>query len=371
MMNLTTRSDAIGDHPLVRWPSAAPILVLVVLSPVLAELLMGATRLTNLWLLVPEMGVYGVGALIIREVVRRRRRGWGMILLLGIAFAVAEECVILQTSFTPQFFPPAFSANFGWAFGVQWIYLLAMLWYESVYAIVLPLYLTELLFPARRDELWLDRRGLVGAAIVFVLSSIGVWWLWRHVGLQRYGESTYRIPLVNVGTALVVIAVLVSSVLLFRPHQWPVHRHTRRAWPPSLVGLMAFGHGLLWFVLIALAFLPATLFPGVSPLLPIAIGLIWVGLALLSVRYLSATRGWEDRHRLALIFGATLASMLGGVLTILAASPTDQIGKLVFDLIAVVAFLYLTRQVRRGRSLSDRVLLVQSIRHTTGNRLVD
>ena len=98
------------------------------------------------------MGVYGVAALIIREVTRRRQRGWGTILLLGMAYALAEECVILQTSLTPQFFPPAFSANFGWAFGVQWIYLTAMLWYQSVYAIVLPIYLTEILFPAQRTK---------------------------------------------------------------------------------------------------------------------------------------------------------------------------------------------------------------------------
>lgn len=346
-MNLTTRPDAIGQSTLIRWRVAAPIIALVVLSPVLAELLMGTTRLTNLWLLVPEMGVYGVAALMIREAARRQRRGWGMILLLGVAFAVAEECVILQTSFTPQFFPPAFSANFGWAFGVQWIYLVAMVWYESVYAIVLPIYLIELLFPARRDELWLDRRGLVGAAIIFVVSSIGVWWLWSHVGLQRYGESTYQIPLINVGTALAVIALLVSSALLIHPHERPVQRPVRRAWPPWLVGPMAFGHGLVWFMLIALAFFPATMLPGVSPLLPIGIALIWVGLALVIVRFLSAARGWQDRHRLALIFGASLASMVGGVLTILAASPIDQIGKLVIDLIAITAFIYLTRRVRR------------------------
>ena len=93
--------------------TAFPITVLIFLSPVLTELLMGVVHITNLWLLVPEMGVYGIAALIIREVARRWQRGWGTILALGIAFAVAEECVILQTSLTPQFFPPAFTDNFG------------------------------------------------------------------------------------------------------------------------------------------------------------------------------------------------------------------------------------------------------------------
>src|SRR6266567_8739541 len=160
-------------HPLTgRWQVVLPVATLIFLSPVLTELLMGVVHLTNIWLLVPEMGVYGTAALIIRDVVRRQHRGWGTILLLGIAYALAEECVILQTSLTPQFFPPAGTTSFGWAFGVQWFYLLAMLGYESVYAIVLPISLTEMLFPERRDVPWLSQRGLVIACVVFFLASI-------------------------------------------------------------------------------------------------------------------------------------------------------------------------------------------------------
>jgi len=351
-MNLITQPEAIGHSALIRWRAAAPIAVLVFLSPVLAELLLGVVRISNVWLLIPEMGVYGFAALIIREVARRRQRGWGTILLLGIAYALAEECVILQTSFTPQFFPPAFSANFGWAFGVQWIYLVAMLWYESVYAIVLPISLTELLFPAQRDELWLNRRGLAVAAVIFVLSSIGVWWLWSHVGLQKYGTSSYQIPPANIGIALVAIVALLISTLLLPSHARARRTATRRTWPPWLVGLMAFAHGLVWFVLIALAYLPATLLPGVSPLLPIGIAVVWVALALLVVRYLSAAQGWQDRRRLALIFGASLASMLGGVLTILAADPIDQIGKFVFDVIAIILFAYLAWRLRQPKPVT-------------------
>ncbi|HET6569249.1 MAG TPA: hypothetical protein VFG50_14875 [Rhodothermales bacterium] len=349
MESLTTQPVASVPVSGSSWRSVAPIAALIFLSPVLAELLMGIVRISNLWLLIPEMGVYGVGALLIRETVRRRRRGWGTILLLGIAYAIAEECVILQTSLTPQFFPPAHAGNFGWAFGVQWIFLVAMLWYESVYAVVLPIYLTEILFPSRRDEPWLERRGFRAASVVFVLASIGVYFLWHYVGLQKFGPSTYRVPLAYVGVALVVIVGIVGGTLAFRPAQ-PHRRAERRAWPPWLVGVLAFIHGLVWFVMIALAFLPATALPGASPPLPIAIGLAWVGLGLLGVRYLSRARGWNDRHRLALIFGATLAAMLGGVLIILNAPPVDQIGKLCFDLIAIILFARLAWHVRRRAS---------------------
>lgn len=69
--------------------------------------------------------------------------------------------------------------------------------------------------------------------------------------------------------------------------------------------------------------------------------------ALLVVRRLTTAEGWNDRHRLALIVGASLASMLGGVMAVVAAPPADRIGKLVFDVVAIVAFGYLARRVRQ------------------------
>ncbi len=50
-------------HPLTgRWQVVLPVATLIFLSPVLTELLMGVVHLTNIWLLVPEMGVYGTAA---------------------------------------------------------------------------------------------------------------------------------------------------------------------------------------------------------------------------------------------------------------------------------------------------------------------
>jgi hypothetical protein len=323
----------------IRWQSVGPVAVLIFLSPVLTELLMGVVHLSNLWLLVPEMSVYGTAALLIREVAHRRGRGWGTLLLLGIAFAIAEECVILQTSLTPQAFPPAFDANFGWAQGVQWIYLTAMLWYESVYAIVLPIYLTEMLFPTQRDELWLSENGLSVTAIIFVLASIGVWQLWSRHGLPRFGSSAYQVPPLYVAAALILIAILVAGTLLIKPNARIARKADRRAPRPWLVWLLSFGFSLVWFFRIILAYLPAASLNGLSPLIPIGVGLAWIGIGLLVVRRISSAADWGDRQRLALIFGASVANMLGGTLVVLADAPIDILSKFVFDLIALVLFV--------------------------------
>src|SRR5204863_7232571 len=64
-------------HPrLSRWQRQGPILTLVVLSPMIGEVLFGATRLSFIFVLVPEIMVWGCGTLIIRDLVRRWRAGW-------------------------------------------------------------------------------------------------------------------------------------------------------------------------------------------------------------------------------------------------------------------------------------------------------
>jgi hypothetical protein len=53
-----------------------PALALVFLAPFIAEVLSGATKVSVLFALVPEMMVWGCGALLIRELVRRWGGGW-------------------------------------------------------------------------------------------------------------------------------------------------------------------------------------------------------------------------------------------------------------------------------------------------------
>ncbi|HLV99168.1 MAG TPA: hypothetical protein VKT82_10895 [Ktedonobacterales bacterium] len=64
-----------------------PVITLIVLAPLVAEVLPGSTRITMPALVLFDVLIYGPGALLIREVVRRRGRGWASILLLGAAYA--------------------------------------------------------------------------------------------------------------------------------------------------------------------------------------------------------------------------------------------------------------------------------------------
>ena len=83
------------------WPRSGPTVVLLLLSPVIAELLYGSVRVSKIWVLLPQIMTWGCAALLIRECVRRLGKGWPSMLLLGLALAIAVEWVILQTSIAP------------------------------------------------------------------------------------------------------------------------------------------------------------------------------------------------------------------------------------------------------------------------------
>ena len=173
---------------------AAPVVALLLLSPVIGEVLFGATRISTLFVLIPQIGTWGCASLLIRDLVRRRHGGWLAILLLGIALAVAEECVIQQTSLAPLVGADPHHL-YGRALGVNWVYFLWALGYESVWIVVLPVQFTELIFPARRDEPWLGTRGLVISALAFALASFVAWYSWTQVFLPKFfPELVYDVP---------------------------------------------------------------------------------------------------------------------------------------------------------------------------------
>src|SRR5688572_28782936 len=75
-----------GDRPGPKRRLWAPIRSLLLLSPFVAELLLGDVALTSLGVVVALVPLYGCAALIIRELARRTGRGWPAIALLAGAY---------------------------------------------------------------------------------------------------------------------------------------------------------------------------------------------------------------------------------------------------------------------------------------------
>ncbi len=330
------------------WKRLGPVIALIVLSPVIAELLFGAIRISTLFALIPATGAWGCGALLIREFVRRRKQGWVSIALLAGGLAIAEECIIQQTSFAPLVGVDP-SHVYGRAFGVNWVYFLWALGYESVWAVVIPILLTELLFPNRRSEPWLRRRGLTITAIAFLCASLLAWYFWTQIFVpQFFPESAYAVPPAHATAAFVVIALLVAAAFCVRPKLRSGNEFPQSVQRPWMLAVAGFTIGILWFSLVFLAYGIA---PAMPPAVPLASGLVIGGASIFVVKRWNDRFGWGEVNSVAIILGALTASMLAGfpVLYGSGAPLIDYVGKAVLNVLATSAIFLLL--VKSSKSL--------------------
>ena len=325
----------------------APALTLMVLAPVIAEVLSGATKLSYIFALVPEILVWGGGALLIRELVRRWGGGWTSVLLLGIGLAIAEEFVIQQTSIAPLPWlgnRPAY----GRVWGVNWVYFLYMLGYESVWVVLVPVQLTDLIFPKRRDEPWLRSWQLVIVSFLFVVGSLVAWFSWT----QRARPMVFHVPKYAPPLLTVILAALAISLLFVM--SYAVRKTaalgasaSRKAPSLWLVGLGTLGLGFAWYGLIVLVFAPQ---PSLPLWIPMAGGIAWSGLAFFVVKRWVESAGWGDMHRWSLVSSAIVVCMVAGFLGSSTWSRMDVIGKVTFNVIAVALLLLLGKNILSRRA---------------------
>ena len=325
------------------------IWTLLVLAPVISEVLSGSTRLSILFVLIPEVMVWGGGALLCRELVRRWRASATSLLLLGLALSVAEEFIIQQTSIAPLPFPGA-NPNFGRYAGVNWIYFLFMLGFESVWVVLIPVQVTELIFPDRRGQPWLRKRGLIATCVAFLIGSRIAWYGWTQQARPRLRAAPYHPPPALILLGLAAIAALIGTAWLMRDYGHSGQIDSRQPVNPWIVGIKAFVFAAAWFELIGLVFVPH---PGLAAWIPLTASSIWALLAFAIVRYWSAAKGWRDIHLFALSFGAVLGCMLMCDISAAGWTRVDLIGKLVFQSLGVAGFLLLWRKVWQ-REAADR-----------------
>ena len=85
------------------WRRLPAVLSLFILSPLIAEYLLGSMPMSMIAILPVMAAMYGSGAVLIREVVRRTGRGWPSMILLAIAYGLIEEGFVTQSLFNPNY----------------------------------------------------------------------------------------------------------------------------------------------------------------------------------------------------------------------------------------------------------------------------
>lgn len=324
------------------WQRMGPIMTLVFLSPVIGEVMSGATRLSYIFVLLPEMMVWGCGALLIRELRLRWQAGWPSTLLLGFGLAIAEEFIIQQTSLAPLPWLGG-APGHGRVWGVNWPWLVFMLGYEAVWIVLVPIQVTELLFPQRRAERWLRLPGIVLAGVFFALGSFLAWLLWT----QLARPNAFHVPIYHPPPAALVAGL--AAILMLVTAAYFARRAGRTVCPgpvprPELVLLAAVGLGLPWYGLMVLIFSPVASPPLLLPLLG---AVIWAAGMFLIVRHWALKSAWQDRHRCALCFGALLVCITGGFLGASTYSRFDLIGKIVLNVLGVAGMTVLAARIAK------------------------
>ncbi|MFG1925072.1 hypothetical protein [Cryptosporangium sp. NPDC048952] len=192
--------EAFPRVPDTRPRNRRAALLLVVLVPLVAELSMGNIPLSMLWVLPIFAPIYSGGALLIREVVRRTGGGLANMLILGVAYGLVEEGLVLQGLTSHHLYGAA-----EWApriLGVNSAYTVLNLVYHPVFSIVVPIVLVEHFFGR---GLYLRRGGVIASGVVAVLGALVL-----RVAVPPTEDPGYTVPMV----AAVVIAVLAVVVIV-------------------------------------------------------------------------------------------------------------------------------------------------------------
>jgi hypothetical protein len=250
-----------------------PIVLFLAFTPGIPEYLSGSTRTAGLFLAPPvfliflglNLGLYGPGALLVREALVRWRKGWGWatLLVLGAAYALLEEGTALSTLFNPTDGVVGSYGTYGHAYGVNWIWTLGILEVHVLFSISLPILLLGLALPETRGRSLLGPRGIataLGLYAVDIALLILVANYWRV-------DAPYLVAAAAIAGLLWLVASRLPRGVLDPSAERP--RHGPRV--AFLLGLAAFPMFLVVPALLAAARAPAL----VTGLVVLALGVAW------------------------------------------------------------------------------------------------
>ena len=177
-------------------------LVLLFLSPLIAEVLSGSTTPTefiNPIALVLLLGLYGTSALLIRELKVRQGLSYASVLVLGFAYGVLEEGLATKSFFDPYWPDCAdFLCQFGRVLGVNWVWSAGLTVYHGFWSILVPIITVEIFFPDIAEESWLSNK-----SIAVLLTALAI-----DVVVINAVISRYKIGISEVAGSLLAIVFL-------------------------------------------------------------------------------------------------------------------------------------------------------------------
>lgn len=280
-----------------------PAVALWLIAPVFGELFSGSAPLNEYLspVLIVIFGMlYGSGAILVREAVVRWRKGWPSLLLLGMAYGIYEEGLMVRSFFDPEWIDLGKLRVYGRVAGVNWVWAEHLMIFHAVISITAAIVFVEMLYPDRRRVSWVGGRGLIWNLVAFAATlPIG--------GLL----NPYNTPDAWLGMCWLVIVLLVLAA-------WRTPT-TRKEGVPSRVsparpwryGGIAFVGTFLHFFIV---YFPAEQNNPHFIVSMFIIALFDLFVLWLILRWSGNGTKWDDRHRLALIIGALSFFLILGLI---------------------------------------------------------
>ncbi|NKY35589.1 hypothetical protein HGA13_21305 [Nocardia speluncae] len=314
---------------------------LALLTTICAELTFTAVAVPLTWLLLPLLMVmYGAGVLLLREAAARTGAGWPSLVLLGLAYQLAEDGLGLQALTSPQMYG---AAEWGWrALGVNWSYWVSQIGVHVVFSVLIPIALTDLLFPAHRGRPYLHTRGLFACGALALAGVCGL----RFV-ISATEDPGYRTPGAwTAGFILAIVALAATALYVLPGRATPEPAPAATAPRPVTAGLCS--------ALATIVFLGLLLPPGLGPdavfgdrvarWLPVtAAVLVALGFGYAFLRWRGAAN-WAGRHRVWLVGGL----LVGHTVFMMPASRSTALTGAITIALEVVLLVALARYLRAG-----------------------
>jgi hypothetical protein len=312
-------------------------IALFFLAPLVAEFLLGNLPITMLGALVVLAPLYGGGALLIRESVRRTGRGWPSIVILGVAYGIFEEAFTTQSLFNPNYlglnlhlldaaYIPAFASGAWWTVFVLTIH--------AAWSISTSIALMEAFAPENPRAPWLGRVGLTITGLLFLFGAAAA-------TLIGYRQDHFLASPAQLISAAVICVLLVF--IAFRAPSWNATANSRVP-SPWLAGVFTFIAGS------AVLLVPKPWGWGAAFAI-LAID----GIATAAVLFWSRSLLWSMRHKLALAAGAALAYGWHSFVETPAVGQTAslvRVGNAVFVAAAVALIIAAAARNRRSKPAS-------------------
>ncbi|RJS81658.1 hypothetical protein CW707_02975 [Candidatus Bathyarchaeota archaeon] len=221
----------------MRKPKIPPALVLFFLAPAIGELLSGSSpplEFFNPLTLLFLASLYGGGAIVVRELKVRWKKDFRTVLLLGAAYGILEEGLLVKSFFDPYWMDLGILGVYGRWLEVNWVWTEMLIIYHAVFSISIPIILVELAYPERKFESWVGGKTLkFFIAVLAVDTAIGFFFLTNYfppplhylmaiVAMSLFVFAAYKLPAKReqnnkkIGNARLLFAVgLAGSTIFF------------------------------------------------------------------------------------------------------------------------------------------------------------